>query len=403
MSAPALSRVTAALTEAGLLRRPGLRTDESDRSASWLELFFDLAFVLVVAELAGALGEDLSAQGALTFAGLFAVTWWAWASSTLYANRFDTDDLPFRALKLLGMLAIIGIAASAAEASSKYATQFTLCYVAFRATLFLQYLRAYRAVHDARPTVRLYMIGIAAGAAFWLVSLAVPAPSRYVLWGAGVLVDLLIPFAATFAGGKVPLHLEHLPDRLALFLILVLGESVAAVAHGVHDVSWSAEAVMIGAVSFLLAAALWWISFDLASAGAKKLLLERGGAGRLATDVFLYGHLFTALGLAAVGVGIEHVILESTGSSQTLLWTRLVLCGGVALFLAAISAVNTAMSRSLRSGWLWPLLAGLVAFADAFLDLPAVVVVGSLALLTAAVAIGGIVQARRGQVELAEL
>jgi low temperature requirement protein LtrA len=120
VSAPALSRVTTALTEAGLLRRPGLRTDESDRSASWLELFFDLAFVLVVAELAGALGEDLSAHGALTFAGLFAVTWWAWASSTLYANRFDTDDLPFRALKLLGMLAIIGIAASAAEATSKY-------------------------------------------------------------------------------------------------------------------------------------------------------------------------------------------------------------------------------------------------------------------------------------------
>ena len=61
-----------------------------------------------------------------------------------------------------------------------------------------------------------------------------------------------------------------------------------------------------------------------------------------------------------------------------------------------------AMSRSLRAAAV-AMLAGLVAFADAFLDLPAVVVVGSLALLTAAVAIGGIVQARRGQVELAEL
>ena len=44
-------------------------------------------------------------------------------------------------------------------------------------------------------------------------------------------MDLLIPFAATFAGGEVPLHLEHLPEHTGLFLILVLGESVAAVAH----------------------------------------------------------------------------------------------------------------------------------------------------------------------------
>ena len=89
--------------------------------------------------------------------------------------------------------------------------------------------------------------------------------------------------------------------------------------------------MLLGAVSFLLAAALWWISFDLASAGAKKLLFERGGAGRGVTACLPYGHLFTALGLAAVGVGIEHVILESILCSETSPGTSLVLCGGVAL------------------------------------------------------------------------
>src|SRR3712207_4967686 len=101
-----MSRVSAWLSESGLLRPPDVRSDEG-RSASWLELFFDLAFVLVVAELAGALAKDLSWSGGLTFAGLFTVTWWSWASSTLYANRFDTDDLVYRLFKLGGMLAVI--------------------------------------------------------------------------------------------------------------------------------------------------------------------------------------------------------------------------------------------------------------------------------------------------------
>ncbi|MDP9401188.1 MAG: low temperature requirement protein A [Actinomycetota bacterium] len=403
MTAPARTRVGNALTDAGLLRRPGLRTEEENRSASWLELFFDLAFVLVVAELASALGKDLSLKGVLTFAALFAVTWWSWASSTLYANRFDTDDLPFRVLKLLGMLAVIGFAASAAEATTKYAVPFTLCYVAVRVVLFLQYLRAYRAVREARPTVRLYLIGAAAGALLWLVSLAVPPPLRYALWTVGVAVDLLLPFAVTFAHGAVPLHLEHLPERLALFLILVLGESIAAVAHGVHDVAWGLEAVLIGVVSFVLAAALWWTCFDLAGAAAKKLLIERSGTSRVATDIYFYGHLLTALGLAAVGVGIEHVILESTGSSETTAWTRIVLCGGVALFLVTISVTNSAMVRSWRSGWWWPIGAAVLAAADALLGLPALAVVTSLAAIAVGVTVTGIVQERRGRIELAEL
>ena len=54
------------------VRPPDLRTDE-ERSASRLELFFDLAFVLVVAELAIGLREDVSPRGAATFAGLFAL------------------------------------------------------------------------------------------------------------------------------------------------------------------------------------------------------------------------------------------------------------------------------------------------------------------------------------------
>ena len=83
------------MTWSELIRPPRLQHSETDeskqRTATWLELFFDLAFVLVVGELAVGLHNDLTLHGALVFAGLFTSVWWAWAGFTFYANRFDTD------------------------------------------------------------------------------------------------------------------------------------------------------------------------------------------------------------------------------------------------------------------------------------------------------------------------
>ena len=60
---------------------PRLRTLEDagdERHATWLELFFDLVFVVAIAQLADGLAEDPSLRGFLIFAGLFVAVWWAW-------------------------------------------------------------------------------------------------------------------------------------------------------------------------------------------------------------------------------------------------------------------------------------------------------------------------------------
>ena len=83
-----------------------------------MELFFDLAYVVAVAELARAFASDLTWHGAAVFAGLFTVIWSSWVGFTLYANRFDTDDVVFRLIKLAATLTAAGCAASAADADS---------------------------------------------------------------------------------------------------------------------------------------------------------------------------------------------------------------------------------------------------------------------------------------------
>jgi low temperature requirement protein LtrA len=382
-----------------VVRPPELNTDD-ERSASRLELFFDLAFVLVVAELAVALRKDITLHGELLFAGIFTIVWWSWVSFTLYANRFDHDDVVYRLYKLAGMAAVIGLAASATEATGERFGVFVGCQILLRATLLLQYRRAYVHIPDARPVVRLYLAGAGAGALLWAVSLLVPRPVGFGLWAAAVLVEALVPLVATRHSSDVPLHVEHLPERFALFVILVLGESVAGIAHGLDDAEWTPSAVPVAVLSFVLAAALWWSYFDLAGARAKRLLEEVGGErSDRSHDVYVFGQLPLTLALATVGAGIELAVVQS-GAGEVPAGTRLLLAGGVAVYLVSMALTDSGMSRGTRKGWWWPLAAAALAGVDAVLELPAVVVVGALAALLVAVVVVGTAERSTGRLDV---
>jgi low temperature requirement protein LtrA len=170
----------------------------------------------------------------------------------------------------------------------------------------------------------------------------------------------------------------------------------------VHDAGWTASAVAVGAASFVLAAGLWWGHFDLAGAGAKRLLAEAGGERSVrAHDVFVFGQLPLCLALAGIGAGIQLAVLESSAGDVSV-GTRLLVAGGVALYLASVSVRNSGMSGG-RSAWWWPLIAAAVAGLDVALELPAVVVIGALALLVVGVVVVGTAQRTAGRLQVDEV
>jgi low temperature requirement protein LtrA len=388
-----------------LVNPPGLQSERSDtgRSSTWLELFFDLAFILVVAELAGALAGDLTLAGLAKFGALFAVSWWGWAGYTIYANRFDTDDVVYRLGKCLAMLAVAGMAASAAEGTGQDAPTFALSYGALSLILVALYARAYRHVGEARKVVAVYMAADGLGGLLWLASAFVGGPGRYVLWGIGLAVQLAAPILASLRPDAMPLQVEHLPERFGLFVILVLAESVAAVAHGVHDTEWEPAALATATAGFVVAVGLWWLYFDLAGASAKQLLHDRSDQrGSFAHDVYVYGQLPVAAGMAMVGVGIEHAILESAEAGLGA-GTRLALSGGAALSLAALALIQIGIARSWRAGLPWPgagavLAAALGLAAGAFV--PALGM-AALAVVMVVVVVAGIAKEREGSLDTA--
>jgi low temperature requirement protein LtrA len=254
------------------LRPPRLRTlAEEERHASWLELFFDLVFVVAIAELSHELVVNHTLGGFATFAALFVPVFVAWQGFSFYADRFDTDDVLFRVSMLIAMLAVAALAIQIPSVTHGASTGFALSYVAIRSLTVALNLRAYRHVSLARPLIGRYVVAFSFSVALWTVSLAVPEPWRFLLWGIGLAADLGVPalIGPRFVG-RVPIHASHIPERFALFTIIVLGESVVAVALGVADSDWKFSSAVGAVLGFLTVACLWWTYFDVGAGLAPK-------------------------------------------------------------------------------------------------------------------------------------
>ena len=379
------------------VRPPTLRTGE-EGTASRLELFFDLAFVLVVLELADAFYGDLSWGGFAVFVALYVAMWFSWVGFTLYANRFDTDDVVFRIAMLAATASIAGCAASASAATGEFSTPFALCFLAGRLILLLLHLRAWLHVPEARPTIVVYLGCTAASTALWAVSPAFDGAVRYGLWAAAVAMDALGPILATRREDQAPLHMEHLPERFGLFIILVLGEAVGGAATGVHDAKWIGPAVAVGLAGFVVAAALWWNYFDVTAGHSEEELeesdeddTEEGAVADERHDLFVYGHLPLSAGIVMAGVGIEDLVahpfdaLPSDGS-----WT---VAAGLALYLLGTALILGGTHRSWRGVWPWPTAAIPVVLAAAAIPhRSALLLVSGLAVFTVAFTVYGVLR-----------
>jgi low temperature requirement protein LtrA len=333
------------------LRPPQLRTldaDQDERHATWLELFFDLVFVISIAEVVHTLEDYRTLADFAGTAGMFVAVWWAWVGYTVYADRFDTDDLLHRVLVLAGMLAVIAMALSVHDALHGGSARFALAFVAVRGVVLLLNARARRHAAEARPLLNLYLTAFSIGASLWLVSVLVPEPARYLLWGVALVIELSAPWVGRHQIARAPIHASHLVERFGLFTLIVLGESVISVAQGVAKGAqgdWTAAMATSAVAGFLVVASLWWLYFDRLDDGTIRSVL-RG-------LIWNYAHLPLLAGLVSVALGIEYAVREAA-TGQLERTTALALGAGTALYLLA----TVVTGRALRPGgdrrqWWW--------------------------------------------------
>ena len=232
------------------------------------------------------------------------------------------------------MLAIAALATSVHSVmhGGHGTTAFALSYVATRSCLIALYVRAWRHVGGAaRRLIDVYVSGFSAGIAVWLVSIWVPGPARYWLWGGALALEILMPFFGWRASGGLAVNASHITERYGQFFIIVLGESIVAVVAGIAGTHITAAAFALAALGFASGLSLWWIYFDLADTS----VVGRGLFGL----AFVYAHIPLLAGVAAVGAGTKIAITHANASGLDA-GARWAIGGGIACFLLSLAVVH---------------------------------------------------------------
>jgi low temperature requirement protein LtrA len=335
-----------------LRRQMGPRDrDEPHRSATPLELLFDLCFVVAVAQAADhlhhALLQEHFADAVVGYGPVFFAIWWAWMNFTWFASAYDTDDVPYRLLTLLQIGGVLLLAAGVPAAFDRQDyTVVTAGYVLMRVAMVTQWLRVAHDYPAGRGTALRYAAGIAVVQLGWLARLFVPSSVQ----GPGFLLlaacELAVPVWAERSTQPTAWHPDHIAERYGLFTLIVLGECVLAAtatvqaAIGARGLSPSLAVVAAGGLVLLFA--LWWSYFDRPAAEGLRTSPRSAFA-------WGYWHLLVFASLAAVGAGLQ-VVAETVDRHGSLAGqaAALTLAVPVALFLVVLGLLHSWVYRYRR-------------------------------------------------------
>lgn len=332
-----------------------------DRTVSFLELFYDLVYVVVISRAAHGLAGDVSWSGVVDFVVVFGLIWVGWLNGSLYYELHGREDGRTRSFVFLQMLILTVLAVFTEDATGEAGLEFGLAYLGFLAVMaWLWY--SVRRLDDPE-----YMPITARYLALMAISMIVVAGGaltsgtvRLVLWGGLVVLWIVgvLAFSGRPGGVTSLVVTDSMVERFGLFVIIVLGEVVVGVVEGLAESDRSVIAVVTGVLALSVGFAFWWTYFDYA--GRRAPVHEP-----MPRAVWALTHLPVTMSIAASGAAMVSLI-EHAGDSATPAATAWLLGGSLSLGLVALVSHIWPLEVARRLPDLYrPVLAGLLVAAGA--------------------------------------
>jgi low temperature requirement protein LtrA len=346
-----------------------------------LELFFDLVFVLAITQCTALMAAEPTWTGLGKGMLVLGVLWWSWVGYSWLTSVVDPEEGATRLVIFAAMAGLLVAALCVPEAFGDSALLFACAYGVVR---FSQIALMILASRDD-PSLRRSTLGLAGGTAIG-VGLLVAASAfdgalQGGLWVLALLLDMGEPYLFGSEGWKlVP---GHFAERHGLIFIIALGESIVAIGVGA-EAGVDAGVVAAATLGIAVAAALWWLYFDVVALfAARRLSSAAVGPEQndLARDSYSYLHFPMVAGVVLLALGVKKT-LGDVGDPLELV-PAVATLGGTAVYLLAHVAFRLRNVGSLNKHRLLTALA-LLALVPVAVELPAL---ATLAILAAVLAL----------------
>lgn len=319
----------ATATESGHSRL-GASLREGERVTP-LELFFDLVFVLAITQCTALMSAEPTVGGLVRGLLVLGMLWWAWTGYAWLTSVVDPEEGAVRLVIFGAMAALLIVSLCVPQAFGELALVFALAYGAVRIAHIALFILASPDDDGLRHSVLSLAMSTAVAITLLCVASLFDGVAQGALWALALFLDMAGPYFFGTAGWRlVP---EHFAERHGLIIIIALGESIVAIGVGAAG----ALSLGIGTAAVLgvaLAAAMWWIYFDVvAIVSARRLVDAKVGVAQnaMARDSYSYLHLMMVAGTVLVALGLKKTIGhfdEHLGAEPAF-----ALLGGIALYL----------------------------------------------------------------------
>jgi low temperature requirement protein LtrA len=344
-----------------------------------LELFFDLVFVLAITQCTALMAAEPTWTGLGKGVLVLGVLWWSWVGYAWLTSVVDPEEGEVRLAIFAAMAALLVVALCVPDAFDDTALLFACAYGVVRAAHIALFLLASR----DDPRLRQSVLGLSDGSALGVGLLVAAAFAdgwlQGGLWVLALLLDMGEPFLFGAEGWRLVPH--HFAERHGLIIIIALGESIVAIGIGA-ELGVDAGVVVAAALGIAVAAALWWLYFDVVALLAERDLarLEGRELNERARDAYSYLHFPMVAGIVLLALGLKKTIAEVGESLDVVIASALL--GGTAVYLLAHVAfrlrnVHTVNYHRLACAVL------LVVFVPVAVEVPALVTLAVLALVLA--------------------
>jgi low temperature requirement protein LtrA len=311
-----------------------------------LELFFDLVFVLAITQCTALMSHHPTWSGLVQGLLVLAVLWWAWVGYAWLTSVIDPEEGATRLVMFAAMASMLIVALCVPDAFGHLGLTFALAYGVFR----VAHIALFMLASPEDDALRHSVIGLAVSTAIAVGLLAAASffdgLAQGALWALAIFLDMAGPYFFGSEGWTlVPLHFA---ERHGLIVIIALGESIVAIGVGAAG----ALDLGIGTVAVLgvaLAAAMWWIYFDVvALISARRLAEAESGRvqNELARDSYSYIHLALVAGIVLAALGMKTAIAHHDQHLDNV--PAFALLGGVAIYLLGLVAFRYRHVHSLN-------------------------------------------------------
>ena len=251
-----------------------------------LELFFDLVFVLAITQCTALMAAQPTWAGLAKGLLVLGTLWWSWVGYSWLTSVIDPEEGVVR-LVFFASIAALLVAASFTD-------------------------------------------GALQGG----------------LWALALLLDAGGPYLFGADGWKlIP---GHFAERHGLIVLIAIGESIVAIGVGA-EAGVDAGVVTAAVLGVAVAAALWWLYFDVVAIVAERRL-SATAPGRerneLARDSYSYLHFPMVAGIVLLALGLKKTLGDVADPLK--LVPAAALLGGVALYLLAHVAFRLRNVRTLN-------------------------------------------------------